>query len=687
MERNKATEIAYDVLRANGLNDWRVRYSATMPCLGKCVYKDKAIYLNSLHVDTHPDGEIEDTIKHETAHALVGEFNGHNEVWQAKAKELGALPQACGAIALNPAIIDAFRSGAIIEAEFSEKKVLVPKTTYEEQIVREATYKVTKIQDKCPTCGKVAKEKSHTIVGDKKIILLECFHFIFKDVPKATPFQDIVSLDADPSCKHVWDNNGKGNRCIKCPAARLYPFQVIGARAIEANNGIQGVFDEQGLGKTIQSLAYLKYHPEKFPVLLVVKSSLKYQWLSEIFRWLGNEYFAQVINSSKEHPVKGFKMYIVSYDLLRRYNTKKIKELGIQTLIIDECQQIKNADSSRTIEVRNLRRDIPNFIALSGTPWNNRGEEYFPVLNMLDGTRFHSQAAFINRWVNFYFDGEKNRQGGIRDIPRFKEFTRDIVIRRERKEVDIEFPDKNRVRFNCQLDETTREAYDGEVSDFVKWWNNLIIGGEENSFEANTSAIARLQRMRHMVGLSKIPATLELTEEFLENTDKKIAIFVHHKDVGILIANRVGQLGVVQRENIPVLKFTSDLNAEERFALQVKFNSLKRCVLVASTQASGEGLNLQTCSDAIMHERQWAPGREEQAEDRFVRIGATSNKVNITYIHADDSVDTIFDGINERKRSEYHNSMNKGDMIAWNEASVLKELINSIVTSYNKKRK
>ena len=60
---------------------------------------------------------------------------------------------------------------------------------------------------------------------------------------------------------------------------------------------------------------------------------------------------------------------------------------------------------------------------------------------------------------------------------------------------------------------------------------------------------------------------------------------------------------------------------------QDKFNKLHHvALLVASQLAAGEGLNLQTCCDCVMHERQWNPGKEEQCEGRFIRIGQNATR-------------------------------------------------------------
>jgi hypothetical protein len=675
MDRTIATKLLRTELDKHGLTNWKLRLSSDQRFLGLCSYKDKVIFLNMNHIDIHPEEIIRNTILHEIAHALVGVVNGHNEIWEAKAKEIGCIEiRPCASVGLPAHIIDAIRSGDTVETE------VVTET------IQKVKYTVGKLTDKCPECGKVAKEKSSFEVDETKYILLECGHLITKAIPKSTPFHTLTTEPENGKiCKHEWDKN----TCVLCNANKPFPFQVEGMKFIERGLALQrgvGIFDEMGLGKTIQALGYIKFHPESCPVLYVVKSGIKYQWYMQILRWLGIKYLPQVLETGKDGIIPNLRSYIISYDLLRRFDTSKLEKIGIKTVILDECQLIKNPDSTRTGEVRKVVKLAQHVIPLSGTPWKNRGEEFFVALNMLDALKFDSFERYKHRWVDYYYDGPRLKQGGIKNVKAFKEYTKDLIIRRERVEVMPELPLVNRVKLYCQMEEHANEAYQNEVNEFVKFYNNAVIGGEEGTFESAQGILARLARMRQITGLAKIPVTLEDIEEFFDETDRKLAVFVHHVAVGKLLVDKARELDVIREKGIKVLTLTADMNSEQRYQVQEEFNNTPQILMIGSTLASGEGLNLQSCSDCIMHERQWNPANEEQAEGRFIRIGQKAQSVTAKYALAIDTVDDILDGIVARKRIAFNAAMNKGEITQWNQQSIIKELSESIVKMANNKK-
>lgn len=700
MNRNKASQFCKAELIKHNLKDWKVRLNQDInnPYLGLCDHGSKSIILNAHHCDIHGEAEVINTIRHEIAHALVGRGHAHNETWQNMAKAIGCdntLP--CSHLNIPDHIIDAIRSGDNVE-------VIVEEETH---VIRKISHKTSKIIELCPDCNKPAIELFAIETLDKdgntcKLITLKCFHIIKKIIPRGTAFDSMVSnywQEHVKVCNHKWIKN----QCELCKEFKLYNFQIVGARLAEHGLAIQkgfNILDDMGLGKTVQGLAIPRFHKQYLPFLVVTKSAIKFQWLKQILRWLGPDYLGQIISTSKDFLIPGLKSYIIPYDLLRRMPEGKLDKLGIKLVILDECQQIKNVDSSRTQAVRKLLKDVNiKVIGLSGTPWKNRGSEFFPILNITDPIKFHSFQNFLDNHVEYYYEGNKRKQGGIRNPVKFKEYTNSLLVRREYNEVMDEFPEINKTKLPVQLDEIGQSSYDEATSEFVAWYNDYVLSGEEEQING-IEMLAKMSRMRHITGLAKIPATLTFIEQFIEETlDRKIVIFVHHKDVGELLyralinksktsnpdwAELASQL---INERVKVFKYTSELSDSERFEMQEAFNKNKRCIMIASTLACGEGVDLQTCYDSILHERQWNPQNEDQATPgRFRRIGQVSSVINITVPESEGTIDEHLDGIIERKRKYFHDAMNKSELKqSYNESDLGRELAAIIVERFNKK--
>lgn len=694
MTRQEAGQFARNELNKHGLQKWGVRLnnSGGTGYLGFCDHTNQVIILNSHHVDIHTEPDIKNTIRHEIAHALVGAKHGHDEIWAAKASEIGCdNTSACSNLSLPPALIDAIRAGATVEV------------TFEEEVIRRPKYTVTRLQEKCEYCGKVAKSKSESTVEnsdptrpDLKIIHLECGHTLIKKIPKGTPFH-LFQKGGDPTCPHVWAKN----TCLKCGRNRPYDFQIAGMLFLEMGLSVNkgaGCFDQMGLGKTIQAEGVIYYHPEWQPTLWIVKSGLKYQLAVSIIQWMGNEHCPQIIERSGDFLIPGLKHYIVGYDMLvpktrtlksgktvqQGFDITKFDKIGIKCVILDECQQIKNPDSSRTQQVRKIVKD-KKVLPLSGTPWKNRGSELYPVFNMMDPVRFWSADAFKRQWVHQYWVGNRLVEGGINNPEKFREYTKDMCIRRERTEVLPELPLINRTKLYVQMSPAEEKVYDAAVEDFVKWY-------EEQATELSGMVIiAAMQKMRHLVALAKIPATLEYVDEFIEDTDRKLVVFVHHIDCQDMLFDEIKKLAVDEEGKplFPVLQLKGGASSEKKFEIQTQFNDAPRAILVASQLSSQEGLNLQTCSDCVMHERQWNPGNEEQAEGRFIRIGSEAESVNAVYTQLEGltTIDPQMDGIVERKRIQFHEGMNKTEMETWNENALMRELAADIVANHKRKNR
>lgn len=85
---------ARQMMDEHGLNFWSLYFSHGRRLLGKCVYRDQAIFISRHHAVNHQPEQVNDTILHEIAHALAGPKAGHGPEWKAIALRIGAAPES-----------------------------------------------------------------------------------------------------------------------------------------------------------------------------------------------------------------------------------------------------------------------------------------------------------------------------------------------------------------------------------------------------------------------------------------------------------------------------------------------------------------------------------------------------------------------------------------------------------------
>lgn len=513
------------------------------------------------------------------------------------------------------------------------------------------------IRQECKVCKKIAVEESRLKLGKTLIIKLACGHILHSESLTAS----------DESYESIVFSDGCKPRAYQIDAVKF--AEEASVRCIIA--------DEQGLGKTIESLSLLRLHPDKLlPAVIVCPSTVKLQWMFEIHRICGSgkEFLVQVIQSGKEKAMPGFQIYVITYDMLKKEDLFSfLPPNTIKTIIIDECQRIKNHLSDRAKAVQRIAKNTDHIIAMSGTPIKNNAGEYFTVLNLVKPTLFPHYQKYIDNYCDAYSNGWGQKVGGLKDVERFHNDTKDIIIRRTKAEVLKDLPSIDRKFHHVELDRKLNKVYDALMKEL-----DDMLYGDESAFEKATNMIAIMSKMRHITGISKVAECIDFTTEFLLSTDRKIVIFTHHQDVMSMLETQLnpwlsdGGFGLAC-----VLHSGLDGNARSRLIEEFKNDSSRR-LMIASTLAAGEGLNLQFCSDAIILERQWNPANEEQVEGRFHRFGQLNN-VSITYMLASGTIDEFFTELVEIKRSIVAATLDKRE-IAWDQQSLMKELAEILVT-------
>ena len=450
-----------------------------------------------------------------------------------------------------------------------------------------------------------------------------------------------------------------------------WDFQKDGVRFVEDSNFNCLIADAMGLGKTVQTLLALRSQYEHLtPIYLIVPSATIYQWLKEFSLWTGPDSAFHIADSKSFIP-KGFQVYISSRDILAKKGmVDKLLPLGIQTLVIDEIHGFKNQDSKRTGALLDYAKyaNIPHKIFLSGTPIKNRASEYFTALHLLSPQNFPSYNRFVRTWLQPNEKGIYTRLKSWK-INEFHDLISQWVIRREKADVLRDLPELQRNFIYRDIeDPELRAAYNSELDLFD---NFLNAGKGINAI----SILGYLAKLRQITALAKTPLLIEYAKEFLELTDDKIALGIHHNSVKALLNSALAEFG-------PVF-ITGSEDPEEKFENVNKLrDDASHRVAIINILAGGQGVDgLQdSISNAVILERQWNFSDERQFEDRFHRPGQT-NPVTIDYLLAAGTVDQYFTEIIEHKRKIFRETIGEDDYVFTSDENSLKNLARDVVSN------
>lgn len=457
------------------------------------------------------------------------------------------------------------------------------------------------------------------------------------------------------------------------------PYQIRGVEFLEQADARAILGDEQGLGKTIEVLALIKLHQkELLPAIITAPTTVKLQWHHEIREKCGVQGFlTQVISSGKELAAPGFDIYVTTYDLIKNEKCFDLVKDKIKLIVIDECQRIKNHLSERAKAIQKVCKNVEHIIPMSGTPIKNNAGEYFTVLNLVKPRLFPHYATFIERDCDSYSNGWGYKVGGLRNPEAFHEKTKEFILRRTKAEVLPDLPALGRRFYHVEFDAKLRKVY----MDHLNELDDAMYDDELSSMEKSSNMLAIMNKLRQVTGLSKIDPCIEWVTDYLESSDRKLVIFAHHHSVVAMIKNKLDSY-LAENNMKPVLDLNASLSAEDRANMAFRFKEQDYRVMIASTLAAGEGINLQFCSDAVMLERQWNPANEEQAEARFHRFGQL-HPVTVTYMIASETIDEYFTELVEQKRAIVASTMDNKE-IQWDQQSLMSELAQILVTKGKK---
>ena len=459
------------------------------------------------------------------------------------------------------------------------------------------------------------------------------------------------------------------------------------------SKGLSGVLnaDEQGLGKTLQTIAFMRAvqdmqaeisSPKSYPMLVVAPTTLLPTWEAEVNRHVDNQGLGQLIrlygSDLRRYKVpgktgvdtttgevklnlqklaesieagNGHRFWILTtYTTLTNYQ-HSIGQIPFAVVVFDEIQALKNPISLRSYAARAVKGDFR--IGLTGTPIENKTADLWAIMDQL----LPGVLGTLREFNEQYSEPQQTQMSELHNhLFQPHEGHPPLAMRRIKEQVAAELPNKYRRLHPRLMPESQASVYDIARLKVTGGGAGLAALHHIRSVSVHPDLTMKLESNNLIGDSARIQAAFDVIRRIHERNERAL-VFIEHRLVQYQFVEEVrrefnlkkvdiinGSTPIKQRKRI-VERFQRHLDNDEGFDL-----------LVLGPRAAGTGLTLTAATHVIHLSRWWNPAVEEQCNDRVHRIGQ-NQEVNVHVpmaIHADyreHSFDCLLHTLMNKKRN------------------------------------
>lgn len=394
--------------------------------------------------------------------------------------------------------------------------------------------------------------------------------------------------------------------------------------------------DDMGLGKTLQALCTVKGR-----TLIIAPTSVLLSWKDQIGRYRPSLNIS-VFHGSDRVLDPDADIIITTYGVLRR-DDGPLFEVEWDLVIVDEAQTIKNPDSQAARAAYALR--AASRIALSGTPVENRLDDLWSIMHFLNPGVLGARDEFQREVVKPIQEGK----GEV--IEELRRRVKPFILRRLKRDVAEELPQKTEVVLHCDLSEEEWNVYQSIKAATKKELLSKL--PEEVSTMAALEALLRLrQACCHpalVPGGAEGEGSSSKIELLLQTLDASLAL--GHK--ALIFSQWTSYLDLIEeafkRNGLGYVRLDGATRDREGVVSAFQRDDGPPLMLI-SLKAGGVGITLTAADQIFLMDPWWNPAVEEQAADRAHRIGQ-KNPVLVHRLIARDTVEERLLMMQERKAS------------------------------------
>jgi len=477
---------------------------------------------------------------------------------------------------------------------------------------------------------------------------------------------------------------------LEAIAVNPFPYQTQTARtALRRFRGRGLLCDEVGLGKTIEAGLVLKEYLLRGlvrKVLILTPPALVEQWREEMAsKFLLTDF---VTNEDPQFRALGqqawstFARVIASVATARRAEHRQaIEKVQYDMVIVDEAHHLKNRASASWKLVNALQKKY--ILMLTATPVQNNLDELYNLITALKPGQLKTQREFKQRFVVRGDPRLPKNRGELRAL------LADVMVRNTRSQVSIHLPRRRAHTILLRLTPPEQALYD-KVSTFVREAMRTAEAASGRRHkgldrftlqilqrEIGSSALAVRPTLVKLAANDGLPtdqrATLgrlaeqsaqidrlaktEALLKLLAASDEKAIIFTHFLATLDYLAEQIRAAGY------DLVVYRGELTSAQKNETIARFEREGQFLL--STEAAGEGRNLQFCRRMINYDLPWNPMRIEQRVGRIHRIGQ-EREVEIFNLSAEGTIEDYILNILDRKINLFELVIGEMDMVLGN---------------------
>jgi len=472
----------------------------------------------------------------------------------------------------------------------------------------------------------------------------------------------------------------------------LYGFQAEAVKKMLDRERLLVAY-EMGLGKTVITIATIEHLLDAGEVatgLVVVPSSLKYQWARLIEQFtedatvlvidgppkVREQQYSQAITDEYDYVICNYEQIVNDWDF--------VSKIPYDYVVVDEATAIKSFRAKRSRRIKKLKCRYR--YALSGQPIENRPEEVYSIMQWVDPNLLGRFDTFDKTFIKRDPWGKPRY---YKNLPTLHRKLSEAMVRKRRTDPDVrdQLPKVSESVVPIEFDAAGAKLYRlitkellADIADFSATYGSFdlmkhygVAGGYdsdemearglimskltalrmvcdgpgliEESARKATSAYAVELRDRGLLGNCGTPKknqAIEMIQEILEADEhNKVVVFSFFKGNMHDLKDYFGLLAV---------EFHGEMNAKEKDIAKTYFQMNKDCRIFLSSDAGGYGVDLPEANYLINYDLPWSAGKLDQRNARIVRLSSTWESVSLINLIMKGSIEErMYDMLTEKR--------------------------------------